>query len=193
VHVTIPKNCDEKYKQAVLKAIEDSDCDQTMIERVTKEGKTPGALWHIYRPKDANKIRDLLNKVAIEKEKPVEPNHDPIHDQVTYLDKELRERLVNEYNVNGYAIVQCEGDCVFIPAGAPHQVRNLYNCIKIAEDYVSPENISHCFNLTDEFRNLSETHSNHEDKLQIKNIVFHAVKDAMSVLLNSIAAKKTTS
>jgi len=65
-------------------------------------------------------------------------------------------------------------------------VRNLQNCIKIAEDFVSPENVSHCFHLTEEFRNLSETHSNHEDKLQIKNIIYHAVKDAISVLRFSL-------
>ena len=41
--------------------------------------------------------------------------------------------------MRGWPIVQCEGDAVFIPAGAPHQVRNLQSCIKIAEDYVSPE------------------------------------------------------
>ena len=52
----------------------------------------------------------------------------------------------------GYAIVQCAGDTIFIPAGAAHQVRNLHNCIKVAEDFVSPENISHCLHLTQEFR-----------------------------------------
>jgi len=35
-----------------------------------------------------------------------------------------------------------------------------------------------------EFRELSSSHSNHEDKLQIKNIMFHAVKDSISVLLH---------
>ena len=81
-----------------------------------------------------------------------------------------------------YAIIQCLGDAVFVPAGAPHQVRNLHNCIKVAEDFVSPENISHCFHLTQEFRALSDTHTNHEDKLQIKNIIYHAVKDSLTVL-----------
>jgi lysine-specific demethylase 3 len=70
--------------------------------------------------------------------------------------------------------VQCAGDTVFIPAGACHQVRNLHNCIKIAEDFVSPENISHCLHLTQEFRQLTEWHTNHEDKLQIKSILYHA-------------------
>ena len=42
--------------------------------------------------------------------------------QCFYLDHALRERLKKEYNVEGYAICQCLGDAVFIPAGAPHQV-----------------------------------------------------------------------
>ena len=42
--------------------------------------------------------------------------------QCFYLDEELRGRLKREHNVEGYAICQCLGDGVFIPAGAPHQV-----------------------------------------------------------------------
>jgi len=53
---------------------------------------------------------------------PVELKHDPIHDQSWYLDEKLRERLLKEYRVRGYTILQCVGDAVFIPAGAPHQV-----------------------------------------------------------------------
>ena len=51
----------------------------------------------------------------------------------------LDRQFPQEYGVRGWAIVQCEGESVFIPAGAPHQVRNLQRCIKIAEDFVSPE------------------------------------------------------
>lgn len=47
------------------------------------------------------------------------------------------------------------------------QVHNLYSCIKVAEDFVSPEHVKHCFCLTQEFRYLSHTHTNHEDKLQV--------------------------
>lgn len=60
--------------------------------------------------------------MAIERGARLEPNHDPIHDQSWYLDGPLRERLFKEYSVEGYAIVQCMGDAVFVPAGAPHQV-----------------------------------------------------------------------
>ncbi|RWS12108.1 lysine-specific demethylase 3B-like isoform X1 [Dinothrombium tinctorium] len=172
----------EEYMQKCMKAIEEGGCDELMKKRVREKGVKIGSLWHIYDARDADKIRDLLNKVAQERGEKLEPHHDPIHDQSWYLDDHLRKRLLQEYGVEGYAIIQCLGDAVFIPAGAPHQVRNLLSCIKVANDFVSPENVSQCFNLTQEFRQLSNSHMNHEDKLQIKNIIYHAVKDALSSL-----------
>ena len=47
---------------------------------------------------------------------------DPIHDQLIYLDSDLRQRLLKEYGVKGWTIAQAVGDAIFIPAGAPHQV-----------------------------------------------------------------------
>jgi len=73
------------------------------------------------------------------------------------------------------------------------QVRNLHNCIKIAEDFVSPENVSYCFQLTEEFRDLKEAHQNHEDKLQIKNIIYHSVKDSVSVLYQNMNERQRKS
>ncbi|XP_030757045.1 probable JmjC domain-containing histone demethylation protein 2C isoform X2 [Sitophilus oryzae] len=183
VYVGVPRGGtgDEHVKEA-FRAIDEAGCDILTRRRVRDKGELPGALWHIYAARDADKIRDLLNKVTVERGGRLEPHNDPIHDQSGYLDGPLRERLYKEYGVEGYAIVQCLGDAVFIPAGAPHQVRNLHNCIKVAEDFVSPENVAHCFHLTQEFRGLSDTHSNHEDKLQIKNIIYHAVKDALGSL-----------
>jgi hypothetical protein len=52
-------------KLAVNAAIEDSDCDLLTISRVKNNTDLPGALWHIYRPWDADKIRDLMNKVSL--------------------------------------------------------------------------------------------------------------------------------
>merc|ERR1712083_1284262 len=98
-------------------------------------------------------------------------------------DKDLRIRLYKEYGIQGYTIVQCAGDTVFITAGACHQVRNLHNCIKIAEDFVSPGLVTNCLYLTQEFRHLTEHHTNHEDKLQIKNIIYQSVKTAVETLL----------
>lgn len=55
------------------------------------------------------------------------------------------------------------------------QVHNLYSCIKVAEDFVSPEHVKHCFWLTQEFRYLSQTHTNHEDKLQVKIVLVSCI------------------
>ena len=185
VYVGIPTDDIYDHKEAALEAIDKVGCCMLTRQRVREQEEKPGAIWHIFDPHDADKIRDLLNKVATEKGEEIEPHHDPIHDQSWYLDENLRVRLKEEYNVVGYTIVQCLGDAVFIPAGAPHQVRNLHSCIKIAEDFVSPENLRFCFKLTQEFRHLSDTHSNHEDKLQVKNIIYHVVKDAVAVLKES--------
>lgn len=59
----------------------------------------------------------------------------------------------------------------------PSQVHNLYSCIKVAEDFVSPEHVRHCFRLTQEFRHLSTTHTNHEDKLQVALIFLLSTLD----------------
>ena len=151
-------------------------------ERAKNPKNIPGALWHIFSADDSPKIRRFIRKYHEETNTPVKETSDPIHDQSIYLDQELRRRLAEEYGVAGWEIIQFVGDSVFIPAGAPHQVKNLFNCIKVAEDFVSPENVSHCIRLTEEFRHLSKFHTNHEDKLQINNIVYHSVKDAIGTL-----------
>lgn len=187
VYVGVPQDSDSKPQLvATQKAIALGGCDYLTRARCQTPDVLPGALWHIFPARDADKIRDLLNRVTIEKGFRLEPDHDPIHDQNWYLDDKLRARLFKEYGVEGYPIVQCLGDAVFIPAGAPHQVQNLHNCIKVAEDFVSPENITHCYHLTHEFRHLSHSHTNHEDKLQIKNIIYHAIKDCCHILVRAL-------
>uniref|UniRef100_H2YD03 JmjC domain-containing protein n=2 Tax=Ciona savignyi TaxID=51511 RepID=H2YD03_CIOSA len=175
LHLDISDACNLMVYVGIIK---EGDADAAQIERARK-GK-PGALWHIFKASDTDKIRQLILKIKHEKGMVVPEGHDPIHDQEIYLDKQLRRRLKTEYGVEGYPIVQCEGDSVFIPAGAPHQVFNLHSCIKVAEDFVSPEHVDKCFKLTNEFRALSSTHSNHEDKLQLKNIIYHTVKELIS-------------
>uniref|UniRef100_A0A8C4XS06 Lysine-specific demethylase n=1 Tax=Falco tinnunculus TaxID=100819 RepID=A0A8C4XS06_FALTI len=181
VYVGIPVG-EGTHDDEVLKTIDEGDADDVTKQRIHEGREKPGALWHIYAAKDAEKIRELLRKVGEEQGQENPPDHDPIHDQSWYLDQTLRKRLYDEHGVQGWAIVQFLGDAVFIPAGAPHQVHNLYSCIKVAEDFVSPEHVKHCFRLTQEFRHLSNTHTNHEDKLQVKNIIYHAVKDAVGTL-----------
>lgn len=179
VHASAPADAPDRLRDAE-RAAERANLDVLSARRA--RNRPPAALWHIYEARDADKIRDFL--IGVESERGVRPReqHDPVHDQTWYLDARLRERLYSEYRVEGYAVLQCPGDAVFVPAGAPHQVRNLLDCVKVAEDFVSPENVSRCFELAQQFRRLSRRHANKEDKLQIKNIVYHAVKDSLCCL-----------
>lgn len=83
------------------------------------------------------------------------------------------------------------GDAIFIPAGAAHQVQNIFNCIKVALDFVSPENVTQCFKLTKEFRKLPHTHTNNEDIIQIKATTYHACKVAASVIMKNESKGKS--
>ncbi|CAF4709742.1 unnamed protein product, partial [Rotaria magnacalcarata] len=64
-------------------------------------------------------------------------------------------------------------------------VKNLHSCIKIAEDFVSAENLDRCLITTNEFRSLSSTHTNHADILQAKNILYYSTRDALNSLIES--------
>ena len=102
VYVGFPKdgNKEENAKQ-VLSEIDKAGCDILMKRRVRSKDTLPGALWHIFHPKHTVMIRDFLNQVALEKGKRLDPHDDPIHDQSTYLDQELRMRLYKEYGIQG--------------------------------------------------------------------------------------------
>jgi hypothetical protein len=41
------------------------------------------------------------------------------------------------------------------------------SCIKVALDFVSPENVNECIRLAEEFRLLPEEHRVNEDKLEV--------------------------
>lgn len=180
VHVSRPKDyllASKQYsKEAMKHALEEAGADHEDILNIENSDKLPGAIWHIWEANQADSIRKVLKNESVILRKPQGEGDDPIHDQNWFIDKELRLKLEAEGTV-GYTIVQYEGDAVFIPAGAPHQVLNILDCIKVALDFVASENLPECVNLTEEFRALSTKHQNHEDKLQIKNIMYHTLKN----------------
>ncbi|CAF1023231.1 unnamed protein product [Adineta ricciae] len=150
---------EEEIRQVEAEIL-DSNIDEAQLQRL-RNGERPGALWHLFRSDDAKKIREYIGRAHRKA-----PGSDTIHDQTAYLEKEDLEKLREWSKVESYPVLQFLGDAVFIPSGAPHQVKNLHSCIKIAEDFVSPENLDRCLITTNEFRNLSETHTNHADILQ---------------------------
>lgn len=180
VYVSKPKDAhlapDQYSIPSTLLALDQAGADEIDKTQLLAEKRLPGAIWHIFPADQADDIRKILHQVARENGNALGTNDDPIHDQNFYINNTIRGRL-KENGIEGFTIVQYEGDAVFIPAGAPHQVLNVLDCIKVALDFVGPENLSECLNLTDEFRVLSTRHENREDKLQIKNILFHTIKN----------------
>ncbi|KAK8967452.1 hypothetical protein KSP40_PGU010185 [Platanthera guangdongensis] len=130
-----------------------------------------GAVWDIFRREDVPKLAEYLQKHWKEfrhiNTLPLNSIVHPIHDQTFYLNERHKKHLKEEFNVEPWTFEQHLGEAVFIPAGCPHQVRNRQSCIKVALDFVSPENIGECVRLTEEFRLLPITHQAKEDKLEV--------------------------
>lgn len=143
-----------------------------------------GAVWDIFRRQDVPKLIEYLQKHHKEfrhiSNLPVTSVIHPIHDQTIFLNERHKRQLKEEFNVEPWTFEQHLGEAVFIPAGCPHQVRNRKSCIKVALDFVSPENVQECIQLTEEFRLLPKDHRAKEDKLEVKKMALYAVSAAVS-------------
>ncbi len=64
------------------------------------------------------------------------------------------------------------------------QAIHIQSSISVSVDFVSPENVSHTYRLTKHARLLPQVKELPEDRLQVKNLIFHSVKDALAVLQN---------
>ncbi|XP_077247125.1 lysine-specific demethylase JMJ27-like isoform X2 [Tasmannia lanceolata] len=155
--------------------------------KLRSEPLAGGALWDIFRRQDVPKLEKYLKKHFREFRhlhgSPVDQIVHPIHDQSFYLTLEHKRKLKEEFGIEPWTFVQNLGEAVFIPAGCPHQVRNLQSCIKVALDFVSPENVDECIRLTEEFRVLPQDHRANEDKLEVKKMTLHAINKAVNDFL----------
>ncbi|PWA85125.1 zinc finger, RING-type [Artemisia annua] len=149
---------------------EDSEDDIPQCVNGYSDSEYGGALWDIFRREDVPKLTEYLNKHQKEfrgiNNAPVSSVVHPIHDQTFYFDEKHKRKLKKEFGVEPWTFEQYLGEAVFIPAGCPHQVRNRQSCIKVALDFVSPDNVGECIRLTEEFRLLPKAHRSKEDKLE---------------------------
>ncbi|GAA6050887.1 hypothetical protein JCM3770_005757 [Rhodotorula araucariae] len=142
----------------------------------------PGvAIWDLYRAEDADKIRDFLYGHIARLEGWADAAavrarvDDPIHTQRFYLDAALRAALLASHGVRSFRVHQRPGQAIFIPAGCAHQVCNMADCVKVATDFVSVENVARCWKVTDEFR--AQTKDKvlwRSDVLQLKSMLLWA-------------------
>ncbi|CAH1434519.1 unnamed protein product [Lactuca virosa] len=149
-----------------------------------------GALWDVFRREDTPKLQEYLKKHFKEFKddfgRPLQEVIHPIHDQTFYLTMDHKRKLKEEFGIEAWSFVQKLGDAVFIPAGCAYQVRNLKSCIKVAVNFVSPENIGECIRLTEDFRLLPKNDWAKEDTLEVKKIALHALEAAVEDLENLV-------
>ncbi|XP_022738727.1 uncharacterized protein LOC111291322 [Durio zibethinus] len=157
---------------------------ESVTENQSSENAYGAAVWDIFRREDVPKLTEYLWKHQKEfyhiSNLPVNSVIHPIHDQTLYLSERHKRQLKEEFNVEPWTFEQHVGEAVFIPAGCPHQVRNRQSCIKVALDFVSPENVQECIRLTEEFRLLPKSHRAKEDKLEVKKMAIYAANLAVS-------------
>lgn len=153
-----------------------------------------GALWDIFRRRDVPKLQEYLKFHWREfrhiNEKFLDHVVNPIHDQTIFIDEKHKKKLKEEYGVEPWTFEQHTGEAVFIPAGCPHQVRNMKSCIKVALDFVSPENVQECVRLAEEYRLLPKNHRAKEDKLEVKKMALYAASVAIKELNSLMSTRK---
>ncbi|KAK6781173.1 hypothetical protein RDI58_023357 [Solanum bulbocastanum] len=181
MHESIKSNIPNVNGKSVLSVT--ADCETDRSEGF--EEADDDALWDVFRRQDVPKLEEYLRKHFREFRhigSPSPPVVHPILDKTFYLSVEHKRRLKEEYGIEPWTFIQKLGEAVFVPAGCPHQVRNLKPFINVALDFISAENVNECIRLTEELRKLPRNHDSRKDKFGVKKIIVQIMSQAVNHL-----------
>jgi len=174
IHVMFHTSQNKDLKGDVVDVLKSTGCDELSLKIAKDNPNKVGAIWHVFHPSDADKIKEFVDKNV--KMDPKKKPKDPLWLGTMYLKERLLEKLDSELGIKPWSFVQMLGDGVMIPPGAPYQVKVLNASMFVQTDFVSPEHMVHSMKLS--FSDGQQF----DDRLQVKNVVFHSCKDALSVL-----------
>ncbi|VIO85897.1 jmjC domain containing protein [Brugia malayi] len=176
----------EEVRDAVERRLDVEGIRGFHKERALREPEKAGAIWKIFHPSDNAKIRAAI--MEWKEVKGEEWSGDVIHNQDVVVTREMMD-FFEERGIECRMFVQNEGDVVFIPSGAAHQVQNINSCVKIAEDFVAAEGIAYTVAVTNELRFLRTK----DDLVQVDKLLHFACAAAAAVLQNSEPGLVTSS
>ncbi|TQD72395.1 hypothetical protein C1H46_042066 [Malus baccata] len=144
--------------------------------------KSCGAQWDVFRRQDVPKLIEYLRRHSNEFTRKFDFHKHVVHpilDQSFFLDSSHKLRLKEEFKIEPWTFEQHIGEAVIIPAGCPYQIRNSKSCVHVVLDFVSPENVAECIQLTDEVRLLPADHKAKVDKLEVKRMALNSISSAI--------------
>ena len=102
---------------------------------------------------------------------------DPLWVGHMYLKDRLLDKLEIETGIKPWTFVQSLGEGVIVPTGSPFQVKVLNSSLFCQSEFVSSEQMHQVMKLS-----FTDVGQQFDDRLQVKNVVFHSCKDALSIL-----------
>ncbi|KAK9852829.1 hypothetical protein WJX84_001117, partial [Apatococcus fuscideae] len=150
-----------------------------------------GAVWQIFARTDVPLLQEWMQDHANEFLHAGEhPSGfdllEPICHQKFMLDSEHLESLWRNKGVQTWTVEQHDGEGIFIPAGCPHQVRNLRPATKVALDFVAPESAEVAQRLREVRRRLCMLEVRNNEGVAVEELEYHDKLQAMCMLQRAV-------
>ncbi|CAN6468810.1 unnamed protein product [Victoria cruziana] len=143
-------------------------------ERTNTGMQRAGVRWEVFHRQDVSKLNEFLRIHWKEFRSLSALSNDtfvhPVYDQIVFLNEDHKRKLKEEFDIEPWTFEQHVGEAVFIPAGCPYQVRSLQSSVQLGLEFLSPESLQECVNLSQEIRCLP---SDHEAKKYPLEVVVH--------------------